>query len=301
MTIRNLEIFAAVCKTMSMSKAAETLMISQSSVSQAVAALEKEFHVILFERFNHKLYLTEAGENMRYLTRQTLQSLEQLQKTMDSGTLKNKLRLGVSTTIGDCLVYPLLQAFKETYPSTFTVEISNSKSLEKKLLNARLDVVIIQSAKISSFLSYIPLLHDSMVLICAPGHPLAGKTVSMTELTEEDFVVREKGSGTEILLEQTFAKYNLHLKKPWRCNNPESVKQAVMHRAGIALLSRYLVHQDLQQGRLKEIYMQESVWERDFVLAYHKDKRQDPCFTHFISFCQNLGNEGVKALILNNN
>lgn len=300
MTIRNLEIFAAVCTYMSMSKAAETLMVSQSSVSQAVSSLEKEFHVILFERLNHKLYLTDAGENMRYLTRQVLQSVDQLQKTMEDGTLTNKMRLGVSTTIGDCLVYPLTKAFAQTYPASFTVEISNSKSLEKKVLNARLDVVIIQSAKISPFLEYMPLLHDSMALVCAPSHSLAGQTVSVLDLAKEDFVVREKGSGTEILLEQTFANYNLHLQKPWRCNNPESVKQAVLQQAGIALLSRYLVQRELREGRLKEIYMQEPVWERDFVLAYHKDKRQDPCFQHFISFCQNLGNEGIKSLILNN-
>lgn len=55
-TIRNLEIFAAVCKYMSMSKAAENLMVSQSSVSQAISTLEKEFHVILFERLNHISY-----------------------------------------------------------------------------------------------------------------------------------------------------------------------------------------------------------------------------------------------------
>lgn len=237
---------------------------------------------------------------MRYLTRQVLQSIDQLQKTMEDGTLTNMLRLGVSTTIGDCLVYPLTKAFEETYPATFTVEISNSKSLEKKVLNARLDVVIIQSAKISPFLEYIPLLHDSMVLVCAPDHALAGKTVSVLDLAKEDFVVREKGSGTEILLEQTFANYNLHFRKPWRCNNPESVKQAVLQRAGISLLSRYLVQRELKEKRLAEIYMQEPIWERDFVLAYHKDKRQDPCFVQFISYCKKLENEGIKAIILNN-
>lgn len=300
MTIRNLEIFAAVCQHMSMSKAAASLLISQSSVSQAIQSLEKEYGVILFERLNHKLYLTDAGENMRFLTRQVLQSVDQLQKTMTGGTLKNKLRLGVSTTIGDCLVYPLIQKFQQDHDASFTVEISNSKSLEKKLLNARLDVVIIQSAKISPYLEYIPLLHDDMVIVCAPDHPLAGQRVSLTDLGAEAFVAREKGSGTEILLEQTMVNYNLHLRKPWRCNNPESVKQAVRHNAGIALLSRYLVQEELREGKLREIYMQESVWQRDFVLAYHRDKRQDPAFTSFLEFCKSLGNDGIKALILNN-
>ena len=62
MTIRYLEIFVEVCKYMNMSRAAQSLMISQSSVSQAVKALEKRYNVLLFERLNHNLYLTAAGE-----------------------------------------------------------------------------------------------------------------------------------------------------------------------------------------------------------------------------------------------
>ena len=64
MTIRNLEIFAEVCRHMNMSKAAQTLLISQSSVSQAISSLEKEYNVLLFERLNHSLYLTKAGKDL---------------------------------------------------------------------------------------------------------------------------------------------------------------------------------------------------------------------------------------------
>ena len=85
MTIRYLEIFVEVCKQMNMSKAAQSLMISQSSVSQAVAALEKEYGTILFERLNHSLYLTKAGEQMLYLSSQVLKSVSQMEKTMKLG------------------------------------------------------------------------------------------------------------------------------------------------------------------------------------------------------------------------
>ena len=76
MTVRYLEIFTEVCRHMSMSKAARALMISQSSVSQAVKALEQEYDVLLFERLNHTLYLTPAGEKLLYLATQVLKSID---------------------------------------------------------------------------------------------------------------------------------------------------------------------------------------------------------------------------------
>ncbi len=99
MTIRYLEIFVEVCKQMNMSKAAQSLMISQSSVSQAVAALEKEYETILFERLNHSLYLTKAGEQMLYLSSQVLKSVSQMEKTMKLGNTVPTLNIGVCTTI----------------------------------------------------------------------------------------------------------------------------------------------------------------------------------------------------------
>lgn len=300
MTIRNLEIFAAVCEYMSMSKAAGSLMISQSSVSQAVSALEKECGVVLFERLNHKLYLTDAGHILLYQAQQVLQCMEQLEKAVGDGALCHTLRLGASTTIGDCLIYPLTQKFAAERDVVFDVEINNSKALEKKLLTAKLDAAILQAATLSPYLAYVPLLRDDMTIICRPDHEKAGTMSSLIDLAEESFVVREKGSGTEIILEQTFADYNLHLKKCWRCNNPGSVKQAVMHGVGIALVSKYLVQSELSQGILGEIHMAERLFTRDFVLAYHQDKRQDACFAAFVAFCKNLGHDGVSRLILNN-
>ena len=69
MTIRNLEIFVEVCKHMNMSKTAQNMMISQSSVSQAIHSLENEYGIRLFERLNHSLFLTNAGKQMLYLSR----------------------------------------------------------------------------------------------------------------------------------------------------------------------------------------------------------------------------------------
>ena len=158
MTFRHLEIFAEVCQQLNMSKAAEALMISQSSVSQAISSLESEFNVVLFERMNHKLKLTRAGREMLFLTRQVLSSVDQLKSHMKHSNLQNTLRLGAGTTIGGCLLNPLLDIYRQSsdmvFDVSFDVSINNSSVLEEQLINAQLDMAIIQITRMSKYLQF---------------------------------------------------------------------------------------------------------------------------------------------------
>ena len=298
MTIRNLEIFVEVCRQMNMSKAAQTMMISQSSVSQAISSLEKEYEVLLFERLNHCLYLTEAGRQMFYLSTQVLKSIESLDYKMKDASFQNTLNIGVCTTIASCLIHPLLAKHRSLHnTSRIHVEMNNSKSLEKRLLAAKLDLAIVQRTKPSPYLEYIPILDDELTVICWNEHPLAGKEVYLEELENEYFICREKGSGTELLLEKAFISHNLSLKAGWVCNSIDSACQAVMHQAGIAAVSHYLVREKVENHELNFIKIKDFRFTRQFDLAYHKDKIHEPHFEDFINTFMMLGKDGMEELI----
>lgn len=298
MTIRNLEIFAEVCRHMNMSKAAQTLLISQSSVSQAISSLEKEYNVLLFERLNHSLYLTKAGKDLLFLSQQVLNTIEQLEYRMTNTSHQTALNLGVCTTIGNSLIHPLLRTYRETYEnSNIIVEMNNSKSLEKKLLTAKLDLAIMQKTKYSQYIKYIPFLEDELVIICWRDHPLAGKTINIRELKNEAFIAREKGSGTEIFLEQIFSDHNIALKKSWICNGIHSVIQAVYHKEGLAIISRFLVEKYISHHKLDKIEIENQKFTRQFDLAFHKDKIQDIHFRQFVDLCTSFNKEELIKLI----
>lgn len=300
MTIRSLEIFAEVCRHMNMSKAAEALMISQSSVSQAVSSLENEYQVRLFERLNHSLYLTDAGRELLYLAAQVLKNLELLDGRMKDSSFHNQLCLGVCSTIGSCLIHPLLEYYRGVWQETsVTVEMGNSKNLEKKVLNAKLDLAIVQRTEPSPHLEYLPVLEDELIVICWNGHPMAGREAAFRDLRNERFIRREQGSGTEILLEQAFLHCGIPVKEGWICNSIAAVKEAVRHQEGIAVISKYTVKKDLELHTLSSITITDYPFKRQFDLIFHKDKTQDPCFLSFVDTCMQLGNEGMKKLILN--
>ena len=103
MTIRNLEIFEEVCRCMNMSKAAQNLLVSQSSVSQAIASLEKEYDTILFERLNHTLYLTDSGRELLFLSHQVLKTIDQLENRRGDSEYRKRIKLGDRATMWACM------------------------------------------------------------------------------------------------------------------------------------------------------------------------------------------------------
>lgn len=161
MTIRYLEIFVEVCKYMNMSRAAQSLMISQSSVSQAVKALEKEYNVLLFERLNHNLYLTDAGEKMLYLATQVLKSIGRLNSAMHNAPVS--LNIGSCNTVGASFLYPLLAEFKKLSPDIhISAEISNTQTLTEKILNSSLDLAIVPETVQQDSFEYLPFFDDDI-------------------------------------------------------------------------------------------------------------------------------------------
>ena len=86
MTLRDLEIFLQVCQYGSMRKAAEVLYISQPSVSGAVRAIEEEYGVLLFERLNHRLYITPQGQELESRARRILAQFEELEHSLKNSS-----------------------------------------------------------------------------------------------------------------------------------------------------------------------------------------------------------------------
>ena len=286
MTIRNLEIFAEVCRHMNMSKAAQTLLISQSSVSQAISSLEKEYNVLLFERLNHSLYLTKAGKDLLFLSQQVLNTIEQLEYRMTNTSHQTALNLGVCTTIGNSLIHPLLRTYRETYEnSNIIVEMNNSKSLEKKLLTAKLDLAIMQKTKYSQYIKYIPFLEDELVIICWRDHPLAGKTINIRELKNEAILYMTPSSTGDSFGDSHFmdlykeAGYQPNIL--FRSNDVESILMMVAAEEGISVMPSYITNKLTNADNLVFIPLIGEE-EAEEIIAVWKQGELTPELRHFV-------------------
>ena len=273
MTIRHLTIFVAVAETGKMSSAAAKFYISQPTVSQTIKELEEHYGVLLFDRISKKLYITEAGKNLLSYAKLVVDQFNQLEDNMFTG-FNEKLRIGATVTVGSCILSSVINQFKEKVPDVDTFSyVNNTKVIEDKLLNSELDVGIVEGQIKNHDLITLPVMKDSLVIVCNKNHRFAGKKrVSIKELEKESFVMREEGSGTRELFEHYMSKHGAKIKVSWEVSCPNAIKKAVMDNNCLAAISERLVEDEIRAGEFYTIKCKDHSLERSFLMVYYKNK-----------------------------
>ncbi len=274
MTIRHLKIFIAVADSGKMSIAASKFYISQPTVSQAIRELEEHYGVLLFERLSKKLYITEEGRKLLSYARQVVSEFDDLEEKMFEETRREKIRIGATVTVGNCLLTNVINSFKKSNTEVETYAyVNNTKIIEEKLLKSELDMGIVEGKIKSPDLISIPAVDDYLVLVCSTKHPFAKKKkVKLSELADVSFAMREKGSGTRELFENYMSEQGVPIKILWEGNCPGAIKRAVIENQYLAVISIRLIEEEIKNGEIHVIQNSECAWDRYFSIVHHKNK-----------------------------
>ena len=273
MTIRHLKIFLAVADCGTMSQAAKQLYITQPSVSQAIRELEERYQVLLFERLSKKLYITEAGKTFYSYAKQVVFQFDQMEEHMLNNR-KERLRVGATVTVGSRVLPEIVREFRMENPQ---IDIycygGNTQTVEEQLLSMELDVGIIEGKVQRPDLIAIPMIDDYLVLVCGMEHPFMDREkLYPDDLRGQEFVMRERGSGTRALFEQYLLRHGIRIKVVFEENSPAAILQTVKINQCLAVLSVSLIEEELRRGTLKAFAQEEQEWNRKFSFVYHKDK-----------------------------
>ncbi len=274
MNFRHLKIFLAVCDQGSMTRAAKQLYMTQPSVSQVIAELENEYAVRLFERLNHRLFITAAGERLQSYARHILHLTEQAEKELLDMGRHGSLRIGASLTIGAYLLPELLAAFQAQAPEVDVFSrVDNTAVIERLILEDQLDFGLVEGPIHSEQIFEENYCADYLIFICSAQHPLAQKgTVTPADLAQQPFIVREAGSGTQDIFEHAMQDAGINWKAAGVYNNIEAIKQSVLANLGLAVVSQIAVAEEIRQGRLVRLEVPGMVLRRKFNLIYHQQK-----------------------------
>ena len=286
MTLRSLEIFAAVAKSGKMSDAANKLHIAQPTISQAIAELEKEYGILLFNRLSRKLYITDAGRQLLAYAQSILTLVSEMEQQMKNLAAHQTVLLGATITVGQSVLADIVKRFEETYPHiSIAVTIDNTATIENLLLQSRLDIGLVEGKIRSKELEIIPAIPDELVLVCNPRHEFAQRPfVVLAELGAQPFILREAGSGTRELFEEKILQENIRLKPKWTCHGSDSIMQALLANQGLTVISRRLVEPYVRDGRLCIVPIKDTQIRRNFSIVYHKTKFISDTLEKLISF-----------------
>jgi DNA-binding transcriptional LysR family regulator len=258
MDTKQLAAFCAVVERKSFSQAAERLGVTQPAVSLQVRSLEKRLGRKLLDRSGRRVEPTEAGLAL-YRGAQRMLALEgQLIEELDAGEdgeLGGTLEVGASTGPGSTVVPVLLCEFQRENPGVaVSLSISDTQSVVDRVAARELELGVVGAARRHRGVVFEPFFRDEVVLACPPGHPFAGRSVSLEELREEPLIVMQEGAGVRQVIEDELRRVGTRLRdlEPrLELGLQESVKSAVAAGHGVTFISRTAIEADLAAGTLE--------------------------------------------------
>lgn len=267
MTLRHLEIFLKVADTGSMRAAANELFITQPTVSGSIAELEKECNVLLFERLNKRLYITEAGKKLRQYARKMLNLKDEIIRQIASAENNTPLKIGATVTVGTCILPEYISKMKGMRTK---VLIDNTAKIEQGILNNSLDIGLVEGRITSEDVIATPFMRDEMMLICREDNRFAKKSsIRLAEIKNEPMIFREENSGTRIVIDEAIEAAGVKVDVLWNCNNTQTILNAVRLGIGVSILSPKLLE---GYAGLTAVPIRDVSIERNFQLLIHKDK-----------------------------
>ena len=255
-TLTQLTAFLAVLRRGSVTAAAEELVVTQPSVSAAVAALERELGVQLTERAGRGIRPTAAGEvYARYATDVLALLREGSQQASGAAEgVTDRVRVAAVTTAGEYLLPALIRAFREHRPDLdVSVYVGNRQDVFGRLGARDADVAISGRPPEDRSFEGTPFLENEFVLIAAKSEPMAQRSwVAVDELGASPWLMREQGSGTRRLCEAYLGSHQLQPPLLTLGSNG-AIKNAARMGLGIALQSQAAVELELASGQLAAI------------------------------------------------
>lgn len=286
-TVTQLTAFLAVLRGGSVTSAADELLVTQPSVSAAVAALGRELQCDLFERSGRGIRPTEAGAAFAPYAADVIGLLEQgRQSAREAADIAaRRLRIAAVTTAAESFVPPLMRAFSQEHPDVeLTLDVGNRLQVLERVLDHSVDVAVSGRPPADGRLVAEPLMDNEIVCITAPDDEATGeRSVDAARLAGRAWLLREPGSGTRVLNEQFLADHSLEPDTLTLGSNG-AIKQAARARLGISLLSRAAVEAELAAGLLGEIRLRDALPPRPWFVLRSAVGPVRPPVDAFIAF-----------------
>lgn len=240
MFVTQLKSFFTVARLGSVTQAARQLGLSQPTVTTQIKALEEHYGVELFRRQGGRLSLSDEGVQLLPHVDQLLQQEIQVEFALrNSGDQpRGHLRLGATAPY---YVLDIVQRFRQRYPLVdLSLGAGNSRQMVDALLAYQVDLATSSHLETDVRLHRLTLGVDPLVLLVHRSHPLAGqRALRLSDLAGCELIVRERGSTTRQLTEQTLAQAGVAVGRSIEIASREAIREAVIRRMGVSVFARH--------------------------------------------------------------
>lgn len=275
-SLRQMQIFQEVARTLSYTRAAEALHLTQPAIFAQVRQLEDQVGFPLIERLGKQLFLTEAGQLVLAAAQSVLAEVDNMEMRLADlrGLARGRLRLAVVSTAKYDLP-ALIGRFSAAHPGIeVALTVGNRQELLARFAQNADDLYILGTPPEGLEAEAEVYAENPLVVIARPDHPLAGRSVTVADLADWPFLTREPGSGTRLAAERCFAQAGAAPAARIELGANEAVKQGVMAGLGLSVLSRGTVALEVRHGYLVELDVAGFPLMRHWYVAWPRGKRR---------------------------
>ncbi|MGD8554555.1 MAG: selenium metabolism-associated LysR family transcriptional regulator [Anaerolineales bacterium] len=295
--------FIKVIEHKSFSRAAKELGLSQPAVSLQVKSLEAEYGAELLHREGVETVPTEQGKAIYQYACQIISLYQESQQRLLEleGEFGGKLSLGASSGPAEHLLPLLMGIFKKRHPQVeISLRVGDSSEIIDHVLMHRLEVGFVGISRRDRNLAFEPFIHDQLILVASPGHPLSSReSIDPDELEQVPLMLQQHGSGARTALYQSLADHSMDIRQlnvVMELGLQESTKAAVRAGLGATFISRLGVIEELERGILVEVPIDGLELNRDYFIVSRKSSPLTTTAKAFVAFAQDTAGEAVEQI-----
>ncbi|MBN1332172.1 MAG: LysR family transcriptional regulator [Synergistales bacterium] len=280
MTLHQLRTFCVVVEEGSFRRAAEKLFLSQPSVSQHIAALEKNYDIRLFQRRGRDVSLTPEGRALYTLAKEVLERVDSIPSRFQEMQLLKygHLTVGVSPFTGNFFMPSIFKTFRERFPEIkLSIRAGNAREILAEARDGTLELAILGKHSNwlpDSNLTFRSIGKDHFTFIAAPGHPLIEESsLEPSALSGETILTYTEECPLCDFIDDYLLKHQIEVKKTIEIEEIEIAKSLVMEDMGITLMSKLAIKRELHNGDLKALPFKDlDDFHWDIQAIYHSSR-----------------------------
>ena len=287
-TFRQMQIFEAVVRLGSFTRAAEELFLTQPTVSTQLKKLTDVMELPLIDQSGRQLKATDAGEHLYRAIRNIFDSMSDLDTNIAQlkGVRRGRLRLAVITTAKYFAPEILGDFFREHPGIDISLKVTNRDGILERILNNEDDLYIVGKPPESGHnLKAYPFAINPLVVMASRDHPMTKESnISLKRLTEEPMITREAGSGNRDAMMKLFESHDLTPNIRMEIGSNEGIKHSVVGNLGVAMLSLHTLGLEGAEGPVDVLDIEGFPIERQWFLVHSKEKELSPIASAFLEF-----------------
>ena len=287
MQIESLKLFCDLAETTSFTKAAKINGVTQSAVSQQISSLETKFDAVLIERSKKKFTLTKEGNTLYKYSKQIVQTYDELRHKIQEiqNVVTGTIKVVTIYSIGLHELPPYLKKFLKKHPTVnVSVEYRRATQLYEDIVTGMADIGLVAYPQKDPRLQVTSLAEDMLVLICHPDHPLAQQPkVKLSEIASHKFIAFEPDIPTRRAIDKILRDRNVEVDHAMEFDNIETVKRAVEIDAGISIVPRSPVAQEVAKKTIAMVEIEDEQFYRPLAAVHKKSKVLSPAMKEFLT------------------